>query len=215
MKKTLLISTALFLSVASFAQTKVTGDETLKGQTVIRDDNSRTQVNGSENSASETTVHTGRFTNAQKASTAKIKEERKEITARTKTKGQQVASKDRSSFTSVSAHSNAKLNASVKSNNLKGNSSISNSENASAGQKDIKSGELKKDAKQSVQATLKGVNRSQGTVAKTAANSATKINVASKTAMHTGSAAVHQIHVKPVRVKTGVQVRTVAGIGIK
>lgn len=223
MKKTLLISTAFFLSAASFAQTKVTNSEALKGQTGIQHNNAGTQVNSSENASSATTIHTGIVKNAKNGSTAKIKEEnramaseKQALAAKAKTKGQQtamIASQDH--YFSASANSNAKVNASAKDNNLKGNSSINGSGNASAGRINANTGEVKSEAKQSVHATLKSANRSQVAVNKTAANSAYKINAASKTAVRAGATSVQQVHVKPVRVKTGVQVRTVAGIRIK
>jgi len=223
MKKTLLISTAFFLSAASFAQTKVTNSDALKGQTGIQHNNAGTQVNSSENASSATTVHTGIVKNAKNGSSAKIKEEnqamaaeKQALAAKAKAKGQQTAkaaSQDHS--VSASANSNAKVNASEKGNNLKGNSSISSNGNASTGLSNSNTGEVKSEAKQSVHATLKGANRSQVAVDKTAVNSAHKINAASKTAGRAGAASVQQVHVKPVRVKTGVQVRTVTGIGIK
>jgi len=223
MKKTLLISTAFFLSAASFAQTKVTNKEALKGQTGIQHNNAGTQVNSSENASSATTIHSGIVKNAKNGSTAKIKEEnqamaaeKQALAAKAKAKGQQTAmtaSQDHS--VSASANSNARVNASAKGNNLKGNSSITSSGNASTGQTNISTGELKSGAKQSVHATLKGANRSQVAVNRTAANSATKINATSKTAVHAGATSVNRVHVKPLRVKTGVHVRTVAGIGIK
>ncbi|MDE3183895.1 MAG: hypothetical protein KGM16_10800 [Bacteroidota bacterium] len=223
MKKTLLISTAFFLSVASFAQTKVTNSEALKGQTGIQHNNAGTQVNSSENASSATTVHTGIVKNAKNGSSAKIKEENKAmaaekqaLAAEAKTKGQQTAeAASQGHSASASANSNAKLNASAKGNNPEGNSSINSSGNASTGQTNINTGEVKSEANQSVHATLKGANRSQVAVDKTAANSVTKIDATSKTAVRTGAASVHPVHVRPVRVKTGVQVRTVAGIGIK
>lgn len=223
MKKTLLISTAFFLSVASFAQTKVTNSEALKGQTGIQHNNAGTRVNSSENASSATTVHTGIVKDAKNGSTAKIKEEnqamaakKRALAAKAKTKGQQTAeAASQGHSASASANSNARVKASAKGNNLEGNSSINSSGNASTGQTNINTGEVKSDAKQSVHATLKGANRSQIAVDKRAANSAHKINAASKTAVRTGAASVQQVHVKPVRVKTGVHVRTVAGIGIK
>jgi hypothetical protein len=223
MKKTLLISTAFFLSAASFAQTKVTNSEALKGQTGIQRNNAGTQVNSSENASSATTIHTDIVKNAKNGSSAKIKEEnqamaakKRALAAKAKTKGQQTAeaaSQDHSA--SASANSNAKVNAAAKSNNLEGNSSISSSGNASTGQTIINTGEVKSDAKQSVHATLKGANRSQVAVDKTAVNSATKINATSRTAVRAGTASLHRVHVKPVRVKTGAQVRAIAGIRIK
>ncbi|MDP4284030.1 MAG: hypothetical protein Q8891_06375 [Bacteroidota bacterium] len=223
MKKTLLISTAFFLSAASFAQTKVTNSEALKGQTGIQHNNAGTQVNSSENASSATTIHTDIVKNAKNGSTAKIKEEnqamaaeKQALAAKAKAKGQQTAmTASQYHSVSASANSNSSANASVNDNNLKGNSSINGSGSASTGQTNISTGELKSGVKQSVHATLKGANRSQVAVNRTASNSTTKINAASKTAVRTGTASVKQVHVKPVRVKTGVQVRTVAGIGIK
>ncbi len=223
MKKTLLISTAFFLSAASFAQTKVTNSEALKGQTGIQHSNAGTQVNSSENASSATTIHTGIVKNAKNGSTAKIKEEnqamaseKQALAAKAKAKGQQTAAvASQSHSASVSANSNSRVNASAKGNNLKGNSSINGSGNASTGQTNSSTGELISGAKQSVHAGLKEANRSQVAVDKTTANSATKINATSKTAVRAGATSVHQVHVKPVIVKTGVHVRTIAGIGIK
>ena len=223
MKKTLLISTAFFLSAASFAQTKVTNSEALKGQTGIQHNNAGTQVNSSENASSATTIHPGIVKNAKNGSTAKIKEEnqamaaeKKALAAKAKTKGQQTANAaSRDHSVSASANSDAKLNASAKGNNLKGNSSVSSSGNASTGLINSNTGKVKSETKQSVHATLKGANRSQVAVDKTAANSAHKINVASKTAMRVGTASAQRIHVKPVRVITGAHVKAIAGIRIK
>jgi hypothetical protein len=223
MKKTLLISTAFFLSAASIAQTKVTNSEVLKGQTGIQQDHGGTRVNSSENASSATTIHTAMVKDASNGSTAKIKEEnqalaaeKQALAAKAKMKGQQTAkavTQDHS--VSASANSDAKLNASAKDNNLKGNTSISGSSNASTGQINSNRGEVKSETMQNVHATLKGANRSQVAVEKTTVHSAHKINAASKTAVRAGAASVQRVHVNPVRVKTGAQVRAIAGIRIK
>lgn len=223
MKKTLLISTAFFLSAASFAQTKVSNSEVLKGQTGIQHNNAGTQINSSENASSATTVRTGIVKNAKDGSTAKIKEENKAmaaekqaLAAKAKTKSQQTAkavAQDHS--VSASANSDAKVNASAKDNNLKGNTSISSEGNASTGLINSNTGEVKSESMQSVHATLKGANRSQAAVEKTTVHSAHKINAASKTAVRAGAASAERVHVNPVRVKTGAQVRAIAGIRIK
>ncbi len=223
MKKTLLISTALFLASASFAQTKVNNSEALKSKTSIQQNNAGANVNGSENASSATTIHNGITENAKESSSAKIKEENKAISAKkqavaakAKMKAEQTkaaASEDKS--VAVSTHSDANVHAHAQGNNMNGNASINSNEKVSTGKVGKKAIEVKTGAKKSVRATVNSANRSQVAVKKTAVKSAHKINVASKAKVHATTESVQKVHVKPVRVKTGAQVKTITGIRIK
>jgi hypothetical protein len=223
MKKTLLISTAFFLSAASFAQTKVNNTEALKGKTSIQNNNAGTQMNSSENASSATTIHSGIVKNAKDGSTAKIKEEnqamaakKQAIAAKAKDKGQQaasIASQDRSA--SASTKSNAKVHASAGGNNLDGNSSMNSSNTVSTVPVKNKIGKLKSAEKESVHATMKDDNRSQVVVNKTAVAADHKIKTSSAAGVKTSEAIVQKVHVKPLRVETGAHVKTAAGIRIR
>ena len=219
MKKTLLVSTALFLASVSFAQTKVNNSEALKNKTGIQQSNAGTQVNNSENASSATTIHTGIVENAKESSSAKIKEqnqavktEKQAVAAKAKMKAEQTESRASNDKTvAVSTRSNAKVHANSQGNNMNGNASINGNENISTGQMNKKAEKVNTVAAESVHATVSGANRSLVAVKK----SAYKTNAASTAKVNTTAASVQKAHVKPVRVKTNAQVRTVAGLKIK
>ncbi len=223
MKKTLLISTAFFLSAASFAQTKVNNSEALKGKTSIQHNNAGTQMNSSEKASSATTIHSGIVENAEESSSAKEKEgnqaiisEKEMVAAKAKSKVQQtkkVAAKDRS--VSASANSNTNVSTNAEGNNLNANSSLHGSETVSTTGVKTETGALKSAGKESVHATLKGANRSQVAVNKTEIAADHKIKTASAAGVKTSEATIHSVRVKPVSVKTGAHIKTAAGIRIK
>ncbi len=223
MKKTLLISTALFLASASFAQTKANSTEALKDKTSFQQKNAGTNVSSSQNSSSATTIHSGIVKNAKDGSSAKIKEEntamaneKQAMAAKAKMKSQQVenaASKDRS--VSVSTKANTKINASAKGNNLNENSSSNSKVTVSDEPIKSKIGNLNNSEKENESATIKGANHSKTVVNETAVESGHKINTASSAKVHTTFATVQKVHVKAIRIKDGAQVKTITGIRIK
>ena len=191
MKKTLLISTALFLSAASFAQTSASNSEAVKDQTNIQHNKSGTQVNSSANASSATTIHTAIVKDARDGSTEQIKEdnqamaaEKQALAAQAKTKGRQTAntaSKGRSE--AASANSKAKTDVtSTEDNNLDENSSLKGDESVSGSSDNNQVGKLKSEEKEDVHATLKGDNRSQVAVDKTTATVKDKIDATAKAA---------------------------------
>ena len=210
MKKTLLISTAFFLSAASFAQTKVTNSEAAKGQTSIQHNNAGTQVNSSENASSATTIHTGIVENAKNRSTDQIKEDNKAMAAEKQALAAQA--KDKGQATAAAAK--AKTSSTLEDNNADENSSLSGNVDGSTTEKS-QVGKMTSAENQSVHATLKGDNRSQVATDKLAAKTAHKVNATSTATVHAAAAGVHAVHVKPVPVKAGVHVRTAAGIRIR
>ena len=210
MKKTLLISTAFFLSLSSIAQTTVTNSEAVKGKTNMEHNKAGTRVNSSENASSATTIHTSIVDNAKSGSTDKIKEdnkamaaEKQALAAEAKTKGQQTAAA-------------AKQKASVvEDNNADVNSSISGDETVSGSSDNNEAGKLKSTQKENVHATLKGDNRSQVAVDKIAAAAQHKIDVASAASIHTGTGTAHSVRVKPISVKAAAHIKTGAAIRIR
>lgn len=273
MKKTLLISTAFFLSAASFAQTKVTNSEAVKGQTNIEHNKAGTQVNSSENASSATTIHTSIVENAKNGSTDQIKEdnkamaaEKQALAAQANDKGQataaaakakasstlednnadensslsgkgNVSSTDKNQFGKLTSTEHQSIHATLKGDNrsqvavdktaakaqdkidaaskVDDNSSVSGDETVSGSADNNEVGKLKSTEKENVHATLKGDNRSQVAVDKTAAAAQHKIDATSAATVHTAAANVHAVHVKPVSVKAGAHVRTAAGIRIR
>lgn len=191
MKKTLLISTALFLSAASFAQTSATNSEAVKGQSSIQHNKAGTQVNSSANASSATTIHTAVVKDARDGSTEQIKEdnqamaaEKQALAAQAKTKGRQTAN-TASQGRSVAASANSKAKTEVKStedNNLDENSSLKGNQSVSGSSDDNQVGELKSTEKENVHATLKGDSRSQVTIDKTTAAAQDRIDATAKAA---------------------------------
>lgn len=210
MKKTLLISTAFFLSLSSIAQTTVTNSEAVKGKTNMEHNKAGTRVNSSENASSATTIHTSIVDKAKNGSTDQIKEdnkamaaEKQALAAEAKTKGQQTAAA-------------AKQKASVvEDNNADVNSSLSGDETVSGSSDNNEAGKLKSTQKENVHATLKGDNRSQVAVEKTAAAAQHKIDATSAATVHTAAATAHAVQVKPVQVNTHANVRAAAAIRIR
>ena len=219
MKKTLLISTALFLASASFAQTKVNNSEALKNKTGIQQNNAGTQADNSENASSATSIHTGIVENAKESSSAKIKEQNQAVTtekqalaAKAKMKAEQTKAIATAGKTeAVSTRSDAKVHANSQGNNMNGNASINSNKNLSTGQMNKKAAKVNTVAEESIHATVNGADRSQVAVKKTAY----KINSSSTAKVNTAAASVQKVHVKPVRITTNAQVRTVAGLKIK
>ncbi len=208
MKKTVLISTALILSAATFAQTQVSNHDAVKGQTKIEHSNTGTQVNSSQNASSATTMHTDVVKNGKSSAAATIKEkqqamvaEKQSLAAKAKAQVQQTASV-------------AKDGATVVDNNLDQNSSTNSNGSVSVSNDNNTVGKLKSSQNESIHATLKGDNRSQVAVEKTADKPAGHIKAASKSAVHTTAGAAHSVRIKPVSVKTGAHINTGAGIGI-
>ena len=222
MKKTLLISTALFLASASFAQTKINNNETIKSKTSIQHKNG-TRVNNSENASTATTIHSADVANVKDGSSAKIKEEDKSIVAekqavaaKAKMKAEQTkATADEDKTVAVSTRSDAKVHANSKGNNINENASVNSNARVSTGKINKDAGDVKTTAKENIHATIKGANRSQVAVKKASVKSVHKINAASSATVHATKASVQKVHVKPVRVKTGAQVKTITGIRIK
>lgn len=224
MKKTLLISTAFFLSAASFAQTSATNSDAVKGQTNIEHNKAGTQVNSSENASSATTIHSGIVENAKSGATDQIKKDNQAMAAQkqalaagAKTKGQETAntaSQGRSA--AASANSKARIDvSSSQDNNPDENSSINVGGNVSASTDKNQVGKLKSAEKQNFHATLKGDNRSQIAVDKTAAKMDHKINASSAAKVHTAAATAHSVRVRPVPVKAATHVRTAGAIRIR
>ena len=220
MKKTLLISTALFLSVASFAQTSAGTSGAVKGETNIQHNNAGNQVNSSANATSATTIHTTIVKDARDGSTDQIKEdnqamaaEKQALAADAKTKGQQTAStasKGRS--TATSANAKAKDATSFEDNNLDENASLNDDEHLSSSTDNNGIGKTKSAENENFHATLKGDNRSQVAVDKTAAHVDHKIKTTSASTVHTANA--HSIRIKPIPVKASAHIKTGAAIRI-
>jgi len=176
MKKTLLISTAFFLSVTSFAQTTATNSEAVKGQTNIEHNKAGTQLNSSENASSATTIHTGVVENAKNRSTEQIKEDNKATAAEKQALAAQA--KDKGQATAAAAKT--KASSTLEDNKADDNSSLSGSKTLSESADANQIGKLKSAEKENVHATLKGDNRSQVAVDKTAAVAQDKIDAATK-----------------------------------
>ncbi|HZI69029.1 MAG TPA: hypothetical protein VFD44_04940 [Hanamia sp.] len=201
MKRTLLISTALIFSAASFAQTTVNNSQSVKGAANISHNKSGTQVNSSANASSATSIHSSVVQNAKSGATEQIKEdnqamasEKQAIAAKAKTKGQKVAKA-----------------AKLKGNNTSENSSISGNASSSASV----NGKLKSSENESVHATLKGDNRSEVAVEKIALAKTHKVEASTKNAVHTTVTEVHTVKVKPVKVNTAARVNSAAVVRIR
>ena len=204
MKKTLLISTALIFSAASFAQTSINNSQSVKGAANISHNKAGTQVNNSANASSATSIHSSVVQNAKSGSIEQIKEdnqamasEKQVIAAKAKTKGEQVAEA-----------------AKLKGNNSNENSSISGDASSSASV----NGKLKSSENQSVHATLKGDNRSEVVVEKVALAKTHKVEATTKNTVHTSVAKIHSVkvkRVKPVKVNTAARVNTSAVVRIR
>jgi hypothetical protein len=224
MKKTLLISTAFFLSVSLFAQTTVNNNEAIKGKSGIQHDNAGTQVNSSANASSATTIHNDVGQNAKNSSANLVKEDkqaavdqRQAINVDAKTKDLQTAgAASQAHSTAASANSKAKLVATSSENkSLNVNSSLRGDKNLSAST-DIKQvGKMKSAEKENFHANLKGENRSQVAVENKATNTANKINASAAAQVNTAASAAHSLRVKPVSVNAGAHVNTTAGIRLR
>ncbi len=210
MKKTLLISTAFFLSVTSFAQTTAGNSEAVKGQTNIEHNKAGTKVNSSENASSATTIHTSVVDKAKSGSTDQIKEDNKAMAA----EKQALAATAKDKGKATAAAVKAKASSALAYNNANKNSSLSGNEDVSSADKS-QVGKLTSTENQNVHATLKGDDRSNVAVGKTAVTAQHKIDATSAATVHSAAATVHPVHVKPVSVKAGAHVRTTAGIRIR
>ena len=204
MKRTLLISTALIFSAASFAQTTVNNSQSVKGAANISHNKAGTQVNSSANASPATAIHTSVVQNAKSGATEQIKEdkqamasEKQAIAAKAKAKGQQVAEAAKS-----------------KDNNTGENSSISGDASSSASV----NGKLKSTTNQSVHATLKRDNRSEVAVEKTALAKTHKVEAGAKNTVHASVAKIHSVKmksVKPVKVNTAARINSAAVVRIR
>ncbi len=274
MKKTLLISTALFLSAGLFAQTSATNSEAVKGQSNIQHNKAGTQVNSSANASSATTIHTAIVENAKDGSTEQIKEdnqamaaEKQALAAGAKTKGQQTAaavsqkanptlednngdensslsgnetlsgSSDNSQVGKLKSAEEQNFHATLKGDNrsqvavdktaaaaqhkidaatrVDENSTLNDDESVLESTDNDETGKLKSTEKENVHATLKGDNRSQVAVDKTAAAAQHKIDAASAATIHTAAATAHSVHVKPIPVKAATHIKAGAAIRIR
>ena len=227
MKKTLLFSTALLLSAATFAQTTVKNREAIKGQTIIQSDKNSTQANGSANASSSSSIHSDAVKNTENQSSAEIKKEHKAIVAKkqkiateAKEEGQKSEKMVSDDHTiSASAHSNTEANAPAKDNNVSINSSINNTEILSSAEIKNKGKEVKNEGKANIQtqadATVENSKLVKAKVHKTATKAGNKINTVTSTAVQAGAGTVHAVKITPVSIKTGAQVKTNTGIKIK
>jgi hypothetical protein len=227
MKKTLLFSTALLLSAATFAQTTVKNREAIKGQAIIQSDKNSTEANGSANASSSSSVHSDAVNNMENQSSAEIKNEHKAIVAEkekiateAKEEGQKSEKMVADDHTiSTSAHSNTEANAQAKDNNISINSSINNPETLSSAEIKNKGNQMKNDGKAIVQtqadATVENSKLVKAKVHKTATKAGNKINTVTSTAVQAGAGTVHAVKITPVSIKTGAQVKTNTGIKIK
>ena len=203
MKRTLLISTALIFSAASFAQTTLNNSQSLKGADNISHNKAGTQLNSSADASSATTIHSSIVQDTKSGATEQIKEDnramasdKQAIAAKAKAKGQQVAE-----------------TAKLKGNNTNEYSSISGDASSS-----VATGKLKSNENESLYATLKGDNRSKVAVEKTAIAKTHKVEAGTKSTMHETIAKVHRVkikRVKPVKVTTAARVNAAAVLRIR
>jgi hypothetical protein len=227
MKTTLLFSTVLLLSAASFAQTKVKNSEAIKDQTSIQSNKGGSQVNNSGNASSATTIQSNAVYNAGHKSHAEIKKEKKAmanekhtVATKAKEKGQeskQMASEDRT--VSASAHSNTRVNASEGDNNVSNNASLNNGATVSSTHIKNRGNQLKDEEKSAIKtqanATIENTNHVKTNVNKTAIKGSEKIKTASSAAIHARAASARAIHPRPASIKMGTMVKTNAGIRIR
>src|SRR5665647_341997 len=227
MKTTLLFSTVLLLSTASFAQTTIKNSEAIKDQTSIQSNKGGSQVNNSGSTSSATTIQSNAVNNAGHKSHAEIKKEKKAmatekqaVATQAKEKGQeskQMASEDHT--VSASAHSNTKVNASEGDNNYSNNTSLNNGATVSSSRIKNRGNQLKDEEKAAIKtqanATVENTNQVKTNVNKTAIKGSEKINAGSSAAIHTAAASAHAIHPRPASIKMGTMVKTNAGIRIR
>jgi flagellar biosynthesis GTPase FlhF len=208
MKTTFLLISGLFLSVASFAQTNVKSNAAIRDNSSIQSDKASGQVNSSADVSSATDIHTEAISNAKRKSSAQIKKEKKALAAEKRAqaaeandKGQMISAiaSDGSSI-SGQAHSKAKTDVSAKDNNLNNNASLNSNGRISA-----------TGITNSGNASVKSANRVKTHLNRKAIKARKKINATSANVVE----AAHNIHPKPVSIKTGAQVRTNAGIKIR
>jgi len=227
MKTTLLFSTALLLSAASFAQTTVKNSDAIKNHSTIQSDKGGSQVNSSGNASSATYIQSNAANKAENKSYAEIKKEKKAVAnekhtvaTKAKEKGQEseeIASQDRT--VSASAHSNTKVNASEGDNNYSNKTSINNGATLSTAHTKNRGNQLKNEEKAAItsktNATMENSNHVVTNVNKTAIKGDEKINTTSSAAIHSEAASAHAIHLRPASMNMRTRVKTNGGIRIK
>lgn len=174
--KTTLLSAALFLAIASFAQTNVNTNATVKGKSEIKSNRVKSDVNTS----SEAHIQSNTIKSKHKT----IAEEKSSASAAANGKGKLISgiASDKSG-TSVQGKEKGKLISSIasdgKSESGSGHSNINGSVNASA----KNNGRVK-------------------THVKKIKHSGKKVKASSANTIHTSVASAHAVKIKPVSVKT-------------
>lgn len=227
MKKTLLFSAAILLSVASFAQTTVKNQGTLKNSSAVQSQKGGSEVKSSGSASSSTSIQSDAvkstehktYSAAEKGKT-EIAAEKKEIAAKAKTaeeKGKKTAAQDVT--VSAGTQSDAKIDANENNNKTQGNANLSTEATVSSAAIKNSGNQMKQEAKNSVSAgtdlAVKNTNQVKTKANNTVIKSGEKINAASATTIKSGSSAAHSIKPGSAALKMNTHVKTNTGIIIK